>query len=152
MLEPGATRSPPPLGFWADQWTLYVKTKGGADYTHYIIICPFNLTHRFLDLSTSQRVLAEPPFKVFRPTHNYVSDKLDMALIILLIILLIKNDFYWCILKFPTSLSNLVGITRLLDFKQIVFICLFLTEQAWSHGGLRTRELGQDPSHVSMGD
>ena len=28
----------------------------------------------------------------------------------------------------------------------------FLTEQAWSHGGLRTRELGQDPSHVSMGD
>ena len=26
--------------------------------------------------------------------------------------------------------------------------CLFLTEQAWSHGGLRTRELGQDPSHV----
>ena len=80
------------------------------------------------------------------------SDKLDMALIILLIILLIKNDFYWCILKFPTSLSNLAGITRLLDFKQIVFICLFLTEQAWSHGGLRTRELGQDPSHVSMGD
>ena len=29
---------------------------------------------------------------------------------------------------------------------------LFLTEQAWSHGGLWTRELGQDPSHVSMGD
>ena len=33
-----------------------------------------------------------------------------------------------------------------------VSFCLFLTEQAWSHGGLRTRELGQDPSHVSMGD
>ena len=31
-------------------------------------------------------------------------------------------------------------------------VCLFLTEQAWSHGGLQTRELGQDPSHVSMGD
>ena len=31
--------------------------------------------------------------------------------------------------------------------------CLFLSEEAWSHGGgLQTRELGQTPSHVSMGD
>ena len=38
-------------------------------------------------------------------------------------------------------------------FRKYQFISrLFLTEQAWSHGGLRTRELGQDPSHVSMGD
>ena len=29
---------------------------------------------------------------------------------------------------------------------------LFLTEQAGTHGGLQTRELEQDPSHVSMGD
>ena len=27
--------------------------------------------------------------------------------------------------------------------------CLFLTEQAWSHGGLWTRELGQDPSMLA---
>ena len=29
---------------------------------------------------------------------------------------------------------------------------LFLTEEAWSYRGLWTRELGQTPSHVSMGD
>ena len=26
-----------------------------------------------------------------------------------------------------------------------IFVCLFLTEEAWSHGGLRARELGQTP-------
>ena len=38
------------------------------------------------------------------------------------------------------------------EVDQYICFCLFLTEQALSHGGLRTRELGQDPSHVSMGD
>ena len=31
-------------------------------------------------------------------------------------------------------------------------VVLFLTEQARSYCGLRTRELGQDPSHASKGD
>ena len=30
--------------------------------------------------------------------------------------------------------------------------CLFLTEKAWSHGGPRSREFGQTPSNISMGD
>ena len=41
-------------------------------------------------------------------------------------------------------------LSRLFD--PVGHVCLFLTEQALSHGGLGTRELGQDPSHVSMGD
>ena len=28
--------------------------------------------------------------------------------------------------------------------------CLFLTEEAWSHGGLRARELGQTPLVLDM--
>ena len=39
-----------------------------------------------------------------------------------------------------------------LQNRSFCFVCLFLTEEVWSHGGLRTRELGQTPSHVSMGD
>ena len=47
--------------------------------------------------------------------------------------------------------SFVIGPGRL-ERVTCLFVCLFLTEEAISHGGLRTRELGQDPSHVSMGD
>ena len=36
--------------------------------------------------------------------------------------------------------------------QQLKVLFLFLTEKAWSHGSLQTRELGQTPSHVSMGN
>ena len=51
----------------------------------------------------------------------------------------------------PNAFRSAKDTLNLIRFGPYRFV-LFLTEQAWSHGDLRTRELGQDPSHVSMGD
>ena len=45
-------------------------------------------------------------------------------------------------------LSSMIGFKFFSTLMRLQNYVLFLTEQAWSHGGLRTRELGQDPSHV----
>ena len=36
------------------------------------------------------------------------------------------------------------------DKKNVLFCCLFLTEEAYSHGGLQTRKLGQTPLSVDQ--
>ena len=61
-------------------------------------------------------------------------------------------NFYFDVIRWFTNYTNFnESFSRLFKaFYLVVF--LFLTEEAWSHGGLRSREFGQTPSHVSMGD
>ena len=64
-----------------------------------------------------------------------------------------KLDWKWSqnqnVVKILLKVKKFLEIRKIFSQEEIL---LFLTEKAWSRGGLRSRELGQTPSHVSMGD